>query len=116
MDKLTSFNLNLYVMKKVQLLFKTHAVSLLLLMVLFLSTSLYHVIKASPNEPTATEISQMANKGPVVTWYNCMQSVTYGGIMPVRQCGCCCWQWFTSAASGMSRCGVSVVIIQPGDL
>ncbi len=100
-------------MKKTELSFRTSVIPLLLLVMFFLSTSPSHPIKASQNELTSSEISMIANKGPVVTWYNCMQNVTYGGIMPVRQCCCCCWQWFTSAANGISKCGLAVIHPDP---
>ncbi len=41
--------------------------------------------------------------------YNCFEHVSYGGIMPVRQCSDCGWRHFASSASGMSKCRV------PGD-
>ena len=96
-------------MKKAKIPLKTSIIPPLLFVLFFLSTASNHIIRAGQNELSSSEISLMANKGPDVTWYNCMQNVTYGGIMPVRQCGCCCWQFFTSAASGISKCGIQII-------
>ncbi len=100
-------------MKQAKLSFKTSAIPVILFVLFFLFTSSSHVIKANQNELTSAEITTMANKGPVITWYYCMQNVTYGGIMPVRKCSCCCWQWFTSAASDLSKCGI--IVLNPDD-